>query len=62
MVNFAVIRNGVVDNIIVAETVKIAEEATNSTCVELPDVGFGIGDLWDGTQFIKFVDPVEPTE
>lgn len=53
MAIYAVIRNGVVDNIIVADTVEIAKEATGTDCVELPENGFGVSDLWDGTKFIK---------
>ena len=58
---FAVIENQQIKNVIVAETVEIAEEATNSLCVELPETGFGIGDLYDGTSFIRHPEP-EVTE
>jgi hypothetical protein len=65
MANYAVIRNGVIDNVIVAETLEIAETVTNTICVELSEGGFGIGDLWDGTQFVKQqiidVEEVTPT-
>jgi hypothetical protein len=65
MANYAVIKNGVVDNVIVAETLEIAKTATNATCVELPSIPFGVGDLWDGTQFVKQqiidVEEVTPT-
>ncbi len=58
MTNYAVIKNGTIDNVIVADSLEIAEQATNSVCIKLPETGFGIGDTWDGTQFIKFVTPV----
>lgn len=49
---FAVIKNNIIENVIVAETVEIAEQATGFTCIELPEEGFGRGDSWDGTKFI----------
>lgn len=48
MANFAVINDGKVSNIIVADTKEIAEEVTGSTCVEYTDetpVHIGLG--WD---------------
>lgn len=54
MNKFAVINaNGEVVNIIVADSKEIAEQATGAHCEELPELEFGIGDFWDGTQFIK---------
>jgi len=35
--NFAVIESGVVTNIIVADSLDIAQEVTGQTCVEYPD-------------------------
>lgn len=66
MTNFAIIDvNNKVANVIVAESLEIAQQATGGNCVELLP-GAGISDTWDGTQFIKFVDPAprieEPTE
>lgn len=65
MAKFAVIdTSNNVCNIIVAESLEIALEVTGATCVELPEYGFGIGDSYDGTQFIKAPDLVTgtPTE
>jgi hypothetical protein len=44
--NFAVINNGIVENIILAETQAIAEEVTGLTCIEYTSdnpahIGFG---------------------
>jgi hypothetical protein len=58
MANYAVIENEIVVNAIVADSKKIAEEATGRLCVELPEINFGIGDTWDGTNFIK-PEPIE---
>jgi hypothetical protein len=63
MANYAIINtDNKVTNVIVAESLEIAQQATGANCIELlPEAG--INDTWDGTQFIKFVDPViEPTE
>lgn len=42
MATFAVIKDGIVDNCIVAESLAIAEEVTGLTCIEyiVPSVGF----------------------
>ena len=50
--NIAIIEDGIVTNIIVAESVELAEEITGKECVEYsdtdrPHIGFG----WDGTTF-----------
>lgn len=50
--NFAVIENGIVENIIVAESKEIAEEVVQKQCVEYTQdnpahIGFG----WDGFVF-----------
>jgi hypothetical protein len=37
MTNFAVIENGIVENIIVAESLEIAQSASGKTCVEYQD-------------------------
>jgi hypothetical protein len=52
MPNFAVIKNGIVLNIILADSKAIAEEVTGNTCVEYTDVNpacIGLG--YDGTTF-----------
>lgn len=54
MTNYAVLNvNNEIINIIVADSKEIAEQATGAHCEELPEFDFGIGDSWDGTQFIK---------
>jgi hypothetical protein len=60
--NIAVIENGMVENIIVCDSVELAEEITGKECVEYTDqnpafIGFG----WDGTTFEQPLDD-EPTE
>ena len=40
MANFAVIKDNVVQNVIVADTLEIAQEATQLECIEA--TGFGI--------------------
>ena len=52
MANFAVIKNGIIENCIVADSLAIAEEVTEATCIEytLPQVG---GTYVDG----KFIAP-----
>jgi hypothetical protein len=58
MKNYAVIEDGVVVNLIVAESLEVAESLTEQTCIEYnssdkpPFVGLG----WDGTEFEQ---PVE---
>lgn len=62
MANYAVIENNSVMNVIVADSKEIAEEVTGKLCIEVPD-GFGIGDTWDGTNFVSHLTQVtEPTE
>jgi len=53
MATFAVIKDGIVDNCIVAESLAIAEEVTGLTCIEytVPLIG---GTYADG----KFTSPV----
>jgi hypothetical protein len=60
--NFAIIENNLVTNIIVAESKTVAEQITGKTCIEytdanLPHIGLG----YDGTTFEQ---PVveQPTE
>jgi hypothetical protein len=50
--NFAIIENNLVENIIVAESKAIAEQVTGKTCVEYTDASpahIGLG--YDGTTF-----------
>ena len=61
MTIYAVIIEKKISNVIVAENQEIAESATGHTCIELTETGFGIGDSYDGTQFIKAPEP-EVTE
>lgn len=51
MPTFAVIKDGIVVNTILADTVEIAEMVTGTECV-LSETA-AIGDLWDGTQFTQ---------
>ena len=54
MPKFAILNtNNVIINTIVAESLDTAKLATKANCIELPDSGFGDGDFWDGTQFVK---------
>ena len=63
MINFAVLDiDGKITNVIVADSLEIAQQAVGTNCVELPEIDFGIGDSYDGTQFIRFVDPVTEPE
>ena len=60
MKKFAVLSGNLVVNVIVADTIEIAEAVTGSTCVEYTnDNPAGIGWTWDGT---KFTAPDAPTE
>jgi hypothetical protein len=52
MANFAVIENGIVENIIVCESKELAEQLTEKICIEYNDEnpayrGYG----WDGEKF-----------
>jgi hypothetical protein len=62
--NFAVIENNIVTNIIVADSKAIAEEVTGFTCIEyadedMPHIGLG---YVDGVFEQPVAVPVEPTE
>jgi hypothetical protein len=62
MATFAVLDNNLVNNVIIADSKEIAEEVTNSTCVEYTaENPAGIGWTYDGSVFTA---PVveEPTE
>jgi hypothetical protein len=62
--NFAVIKKDNVVNIIVADSLETAEEATGLTCVEYTNETIvGIGYTYDGSNFIRPViseTPVDP--
>jgi hypothetical protein len=53
MANYAVIKDGIVNNVIVADTKEIAETVTGLTCVEVEHVpgSPGIGWSYDGAEF-----------
>jgi hypothetical protein len=53
MNTFAVVANGFVENIIVADSLQIAEEVTGKLCVQIEGlVPAEIGGTWDGTRFV----------
>ena len=53
MATFAVVENNLVTNVIVADTVEIAEEVTGKTCIEYDDENpAGIDWTYDGEKFI----------
>ena len=61
MATFAVIKDGTVNNVIVADTKEIAETVTGLTCIEYTDENrAGIGWTYDGAEFTAPV--VEETE
>jgi len=52
MATFAVLSGETVSNIIVADTLEIAETLTGSVCIEYrSDNPAAIGDVWDGEKF-----------
>ena len=53
MSNYAVIENNAIMNVIVADSKEIAEQVTGKLCIELPEIGFGVGNTWDGEKFVK---------
>ena len=60
MANFAVIEDGVVTNVILADSLAIAQEVTGKTCVEYTNESpAGIGWSYDGSTFTA---PAAPTE
>jgi hypothetical protein len=63
MANFAVIKDGRVENVIVCESKALAEEVTGLTCVEYTSenpVFVGLG--YDGTTFEHPAQEEAPTE
>lgn len=65
MANYAVIKDGIVTNVIVAESQEIAESVTGLTCIEyqLEPGAPGIGWSYNGTDFTAPVieEPAEET-
>jgi hypothetical protein len=53
MSKYAVIKDEVVINLIVADSKDIAEEVTGETCIECDDQPVEIGGTYDGTRFIN---------
>ena len=53
MANYAVIKDGIVNNIIVADTKEIAEMVTGLTCIEYENIAGAprIGWAYDGAEF-----------
>jgi hypothetical protein len=65
MANFAVIENNTVVNVIVADTLEIAELVTQKQCVEYTDKNrAGIGWTYENGKFIAPIieEEIEPTE
>lgn len=53
MATYAIVENNLVTNVIIADTLQIAEEVTGKTCVEYnEDNPAGIGWTYDGEKFI----------
>lgn len=51
--SFAVISGGIVANVIVADTLEVAEAVSGTVCVEYTDhTTVGIGWTYDGTNFV----------
>lgn len=51
---FVVVNNNIVSNRIVADTLELAEEITNATCVEVPkSLEVNNGYFYDGTDFVS---------
>jgi hypothetical protein len=54
MANYAVINNNIVENVIVADTLEIAEAVSGQTCIEYNELNpASAGDTWDGEKFVK---------
>jgi hypothetical protein len=62
MATFAVLSGNCVTNIIVADTIEIAQAVTNATCIEYTSENpVGLGWTWDGTKFTQPIAPTDPT-
>ena len=58
MATYAAINSNIVENVIVADTLEIAEAVSGRLCIEYNNVNpANIGDTWDGTNFISPVPP-----
>ena len=64
MALFAVIEDGVVTNVIIADTKEIAEQVTKQTCIEFQDTpnAPSIGFNYDGDKFIQPTPTISETE
>jgi len=63
MTNFAVINNSTVENIIVCDSIEIAEAVTGKTCIEYPtDVPVCATWTYDGVNFIPPVETILSVE
>lgn len=60
--NYALIKNGVVSNVIVADADFVAGIAKQWDHIEPASGGVGPGWGWDGTRFTPPIDPAPPTE
>ena len=53
MATYAVVENNLVTNVIVVDTVEIAQEVTGKTCIEYNESNpAGIGWTYDGEKFV----------
>ena len=53
MSKYVVVSNGLVTNIVVADSKEVAEEVTRLTCIDYPEGKFvKIGWTWDGTTLV----------
>ena len=53
MATYAVVNNNIVQNVIVAQSLEIAQEITGNTCIEYTDENpAAIGWAYDGKKFI----------
>jgi|688.fasta_scaffold346121_4 hypothetical protein len=49
MAKFAVLNGNKISNVIIADTKEIAENLTNTTCIEILDSNVGLGYIYDST-------------
>ena len=63
MANYAVLNGNIVENIIVADSLEIAETITEKTCVEYTQENAAfIGWIYDGANFVAPVSAPTPEE
>ena len=60
MANFAIINNGIVENVIVANSLEDAQLLTTNECVDITNIIAGIGWTWDGSAFTDPNAIIEP--